>query len=130
LLGRNWNEQVKGSCSARRSSMPVTFAQLGIPFPLFEGPVEGTEYRGLGTCTLCRRPAQHCFRLGIGCAVMLPCPACGTVTGPDGDGRALFEEVVQDAVPGLWEDRLHDVTGVYVFRCPACGRLSAHWDIA
>jgi uncharacterized protein CbrC (UPF0167 family) len=49
---------------------------------------------------------------------------------PDGDGRRLFEEIVQDAVPGLWEDKLHDITGVYVFRCKLCGRLTAHWDIA
>jgi len=48
----------------------------------------------------------------------------------DGDGRRLFEEIVQDPVPGLWEDRLHDITGVYVFRCPSCRRMTAHWDIA
>jgi uncharacterized protein CbrC (UPF0167 family) len=49
---------------------------------------------------------------------------------PDGDGRALFEDVVDDSVPGLWEDALHDATGVYVFRCSGCGRKRAHWDIA
>ena len=49
---------------------------------------------------------------------------------PDGDGRRLFEEIVQDTVPGLWEDQLHDITGVYVFKCKSCGRLTAHWDIA
>jgi len=49
---------------------------------------------------------------------------------PDGDGRRLFEEIVQDSVPGLWEDELHDITGVYVFRCKSCGKLTAHWDIA
>jgi uncharacterized protein CbrC (UPF0167 family) len=48
----------------------------------------------------------------------------------DGDGRRLFEEIVQDSVPGLWEDKLHDITGVYVFQCRSCGRLTAHWDIA
>jgi uncharacterized protein CbrC (UPF0167 family) len=48
----------------------------------------------------------------------------------DGDGRRYFEEVVQDTMPGLWEDELHDITGVYVFRCPSCERLTAHWDIA
>jgi uncharacterized protein CbrC (UPF0167 family) len=48
----------------------------------------------------------------------------------DGDGRRLFEEIVQDTVPGLWEDELHDITGVYVFRCPSCARFTAHWDIA
>jgi uncharacterized protein CbrC (UPF0167 family) len=48
----------------------------------------------------------------------------------DGDGRRLFEEIVQGSVPGLWENELHDVTGIYVFRCPSCQRLTAHWDIA
>lgn len=49
---------------------------------------------------------------------------------PDGNGEALFQEIVQHVVEGLWEDRLHDVTGIYVFRCKQCGRLTAHWDIA
>jgi hypothetical protein len=49
---------------------------------------------------------------------------------PDGDGRKLFEDVVDGCIDGLWEDELHDETGVYVFRCPACARLKAHWDIA
>ena len=46
------------------------------------------------------------------------------------NGRALFEEVVQDIVEGLWEGELHDSTGVYVFRCGLCGRRTANWDIA
>lgn len=49
---------------------------------------------------------------------------------PDGDGKAFFGEIVQDVVEGLWEDKLHDITGIYVFRCKHCGRLTAHWDIA
>jgi uncharacterized protein CbrC (UPF0167 family) len=49
---------------------------------------------------------------------------------PDGDGRRYFEQIVQDVVPGLWEDELHDETGVYVFRCQHCGRVTAHWDLA
>ena len=49
---------------------------------------------------------------------------------PDGNGQALFHQIVQDIVPGLWEDQLHDETGIYVFRCPACSRLTAHWDLA
>jgi len=48
----------------------------------------------------------------------------------DGDGEALLNEIVQDVVPGLWEDQLHDVTGIYVFRCPNCGRRTGHWDVA
>lgn len=53
-----------------------------------------------------------------------------TARSPDGDGRKYFNHVVQDVVPGLWEDQLHDETGVYVFRCPTCHRLTAHWDLA
>jgi len=48
----------------------------------------------------------------------------------DGDGEALLNKLVQDVVPGLWEDQLHDVTGIYVFRCPECVRRTGHWDIA
>jgi uncharacterized protein CbrC (UPF0167 family) len=49
---------------------------------------------------------------------------------PGGKGRLLFDEIVQNTVDGLWEDRLHDITGIYVFRCRSCGRRTAHWDIA
>ena len=241
--------------------MADTFADLGIPFPLFEAPTgDASEYVGLGTCSLCKKPNSHCFQLDIGCAVILPCPACGMENGldaddredaacrkcgatvsfpdlpddvltcyaclragkaaitkdtelgmiswdqafegvthgvpglkrddfemvpgdsdwvgarlppetmqellrtptyvsiqgeqwqfcckspmiflgtwsrddfderaPDGDGEAYFNQVVQDVVPGLWEDELHDETGVYVFRCRKCGRVTAHWDLA
>jgi len=48
----------------------------------------------------------------------------------DGDGSALFSSIVERVVPGLWEDELHDVTGVYVFECCRCKRKRAHWDIA
>lgn len=241
-----------------------TFAELGIPFPLFEASGEdAAEYVGEGDCTLCGAPGAHCFDLGIGCAVLLPCASCGTLNAldaadreagpcracavtvafpygeeeaelltcyaclragraaltkdtelgmvsweqafagvthgipgmnrsdyemvpkdgsdwvgarlqqtwmwellrtptyvtiqgetwqfcchrpmvfvgtwdrpdfarhaPDGNGRGFFEQIVQDIVPGLWEDRLHDETGIYVFRCPECRRMTAHWDIA
>jgi uncharacterized protein CbrC (UPF0167 family) len=240
-----------------------TFAELGIPFPLYEARSDqASEYCGLDDCSLCGRRNEHCFRLGIGCAVMLDCPTCGTANGldaddcedgscrncqaivpfppldndeeikacytclragkaaitkdtqlgmvsweqafegvthgipglnrtdfemvpkadhwvgarlphevmfellrmptyrsiqgeqwqfccrqpmvfigewsreefarhaPHGDGRQYFDEIVQDNVPGLWEDELHDITGVYVFRCPSCKRVTAHWDIA
>jgi len=47
-----------------------------------------------------------------------------------GDGRDLFNKIVERAVPGLWEDRLHDVTGIYVFQCSQCLKRRAHCDIA
>lgn len=49
---------------------------------------------------------------------------------PDGDGAAYFRSIVQDDIQGLWEDQLHDETGVYVFICPECKRKTAHWDLA
>lgn len=59
----------------------ATFGELGIPFPLFDGSVEGSEYAGLGTCSICTKGRQHGFVLGAGCALMVPCPACQTVSG-------------------------------------------------
>jgi uncharacterized protein CbrC (UPF0167 family) len=49
---------------------------------------------------------------------------------PEGDGQALFDEIVQKPEDGLWEDDLHDSAGIYVFRCAACGRKTANWDVA
>lgn len=45
------------------------------------------------------------------------------------DGQRYFNEIVEDNVEGLWEDQLHDMTSVYVFRCPSCGKFRAHWDM-
>lgn len=53
-----------------------------------------------------------------------------SAAAPDADGKTFFEQTVQDTVPGLWEEELHDETGVYVFQCPHCERFTAHWDIA
>jgi uncharacterized protein CbrC (UPF0167 family) len=49
---------------------------------------------------------------------------------PNGDGRKLFEEIVQNNVPRLWENQMGDITGVYVFQCPTCNRQTAIWDVA
>lgn len=48
----------------------------------------------------------------------------------DGDGEALLNKIIRDVVPGLWEDALHDETGIYVFRCARCSGLRGHWDLA
>jgi uncharacterized protein CbrC (UPF0167 family) len=53
-----------------------------------------------------------------------------TANAPDRNGEAHFRSIVQDVAPGLWEDQLHDSTGIYVFRCQKCGRKTAHWDLA
>jgi uncharacterized protein CbrC (UPF0167 family) len=66
----------------------TTFAELGIPFPLFEAPTsESSDYVGLSTCGLCDARARHCFRLDIGCRVVRPCPACGMDNGLDAHDR-------------------------------------------
>jgi uncharacterized protein CbrC (UPF0167 family) len=62
----------------------TTFAELGIPFPLFEALTsEASHYVGLASCRLCEKSRQHCFKLDIGCRVILPCPACGVENGLD-----------------------------------------------
>ena len=61
-----------------------TFAELGIPFPLFEAPAdEAIGYEGDAACRLCRRADRHGFDLGVGDALILPCPACGAENGLD-----------------------------------------------
>lgn len=49
---------------------------------------------------------------------------------PDRDGKTFLAEVLDGDVPGLWENQLHDETGIYVFRCGVCTSLRGHWDIA
>jgi|SRR5262245_9940796 len=63
-----------------------TFAELGIPFPLFAGRVHGTEYVGHRSCSICSAQA-HCFQLGIGRPVIATCPKCGTQIALDSAGR-------------------------------------------
>jgi uncharacterized protein CbrC (UPF0167 family) len=67
----------------------ATFADLGIPFPLFEAPTdEASDYAGVAICRLCGGKDRHCFELGIGDALIRPCPACGTANGLDAHDRA------------------------------------------
>jgi hypothetical protein len=68
--------------------MSPTFDQLNIPFQLFKGPLDqAAEYCGVDDCSLCGDRQQHCFQLGIGCGLILPCPSCGTENGLDADDR-------------------------------------------
>lgn len=65
-----------------------TFADLGIPFPLFEAPTdEASDYAGVATCRLCRRGDQPCFELGIGDDLIVACPSCGVQNGLAADDR-------------------------------------------
>jgi uncharacterized protein CbrC (UPF0167 family) len=66
----------------------TTFAELGVPFPLFEAPTsEASDYVGLSSCRMCDDRDRHCVELGIGDAVVLPCPACGLENGLDAQDR-------------------------------------------
>jgi uncharacterized protein CbrC (UPF0167 family) len=67
----------------------VTFSELGIPFPLFEAPVEeASEYAGPSTCSVCRAKGVHCFHLGVGGDLIAACPGCATERALDADDRA------------------------------------------
>ena len=63
-----------------------TFADLGIPFPLFEALTsEASDYAGTATCRLCGGRDRHCFEVNH---LILPCPACGVVVGLYAANRA------------------------------------------
>lgn len=66
----------------------TTFQQLGIPFPLYEAPInESSEYQPDSSCSICKRHEQPCFNLSIGCALMVTCGRCKTVNGLDAHSR-------------------------------------------
>ncbi len=66
----------------------ATFADLGIPFPLWEAPVKSaSSYVGVQTCLLCQNTVQHCFRLGVGDDIVVTCPACQTENGLSADDK-------------------------------------------
>jgi hypothetical protein len=48
----------------------------------------------------------------------------------DGNESTHMDRLLGKHVPGLWEDALHDTTGLYVYGCSVCGRETATWDIA
>src|SRR5262249_48775216 len=55
-----------------------TFADLGIPFPLFEAPIETCpDYVGEQDCCVSQQRKEHCFELGIGSWLKISCVACG-----------------------------------------------------
>jgi len=61
----------------------TTFENLGLNFPLFAASVqEAARYRGPSTCVLCRSAHPHCFEVDD---LILPCPACGTLTALSAD---------------------------------------------
>ncbi len=68
-----------------------TFAELGIPFPLYEAPIDtadDSDYSGRGRCCICGTPDSPCFSLGIGKALIIDCPECGAANGLDVDNKS------------------------------------------
>src|SRR5712664_4468876 len=62
--------------------MAHTFADLGIPFPLFEAPLtDASGYLGLSRCFFCTREPVHCFAVGTTNEVMISCHHCGKQNG-------------------------------------------------
>ncbi len=81
----------------------MTFAELGIPFPLFEAPTsEASHYVGLSTCSICGVKEQHTFHLRVGCAVILRC-SCGAENGLNtSDRKDIPCRGCGDAIPVWW----------------------------
>lgn len=70
------------------TTVKTTFAELGIPFPLFEAASDDSDYVGNGACCICGAANAPCFSLGIGTALMIACPNCRTVNGLDVHNKA------------------------------------------
>jgi hypothetical protein len=55
-----------------------TFAELGIPFTLYDAPVEScSDYEGEQYCCVSGERRKHCFSLGVGGYIRVQCPKCG-----------------------------------------------------
>ncbi len=58
--------------------MSKTFAELGIPFPLYEAQAkEAPEFLGINSCVLCGANGVHCFKVDD---LIVVCPQCGMET--------------------------------------------------
>jgi uncharacterized protein CbrC (UPF0167 family) len=64
-----------------------TFAELGMPFRLFEADVgEATRYLAEGACSICGAVGPA-FELGIGADLIVPCSRCWTENALDAHER-------------------------------------------
>jgi hypothetical protein len=107
----------------------ATFAELGIPFPLFEAPTaQASDYVGLASCRLCGNREQHCFELGIPDTVVVSCPSCGAENAlaalerANGSCRTCTSEVSFPA-------ELKDKKQLYVcYGCLRAGRIALGKD--
>jgi uncharacterized protein CbrC (UPF0167 family) len=107
-----------------------TFAELGIPFQLHSAPINpGGEYDyvGPGTCTLCGRHPQPCFRLGVGDRIVITCPNCGALNGVRfGEKKAV---VCQNCSANLESTTWADAREVTVcYECLRAGKVALTKD--
>ena len=88
MLARLFGSEPKDRPQPVSSVMPAPeevlagrFADIGMPFPLFEALVsEAPDFAGQGDCTVCSSKAWV-FRLDIGGYLVLDCGACGADNG-------------------------------------------------
>lgn len=62
----------------------TTFAELGMPFPLHDAPMSASNdsnFVGDGSCSNCGVTGTPSFKLRIGSALIVPCPACAAENG-------------------------------------------------
>jgi uncharacterized protein CbrC (UPF0167 family) len=106
-----------------RGESEKTFADLGIPFPLFSAPIsEANDYVGAALCSICLLKQPHCFLLGIGTDLMVNCPNCQTQNGLDADDRvggSCRVCVANLAFPDVPEAKLHSC-----YECLRAGRVA------
>jgi phage FluMu protein Com len=81
-----------------------TFAELGIPFPLFEADIQDAcdSYQGEGHCAVCAEERPHTFSLGGGDYLMQNCPQCDALNGlPASAGESATCRSCRFAFPPL-----------------------------
>lgn len=102
----------------------VTFAELGIDFPLFGADVEeAAGWQATGRCVLCFEELAG-FRIGIGDYVETRCGGCGRLTPvPADDG---VDECVHCHEPVVLGDDLLESHGCW--SCLRAGRWAATMD--
>lgn len=75
--------------SKEASFVSTTFADLGIPFPLFEADIEqASEYLGIASCSLCSRSNVHCFDPYVRGSILIACPLCDNEIAIEADGKS------------------------------------------
>lgn len=100
-----------------------TFAELGIEFPLFAGPVEdAAEWCPTGVCIICDEQREG-FHLGVGDDLIVTCPSCGSATAVAADdGEAPCLSCGQAVVLNEFED------DHACWRCLRSGRWASTMD--